>query len=226
MLRATVKGIPSIKHQCLIEMFCTQMFIFDTYFLQLMTYIHFSLNISSKITFLSFKNSTYIVIMFLDYRFVEPCWFFELIFLHEKNMCHVEFPHIMFITEFYRLPKDFFHLRVVFHVPVYLGLLHQYRNVPVMYDHNVITIQYSENWFKTTALKDQPSMIYYFIGNLGLYFYTFIPLMKDYLSYKTNFCGLYGCLKWQVSLYIKPTHIAQVLATKFIWNFGISYQSN
>ncbi len=41
----------------------------------------------------------------------------------------------------------------------------------------------------------------HFCGNLGLHFYTFIPPMKDHLSYKTILGGSMGGLKSQVSLY-------------------------
>ncbi len=41
----------------------------------------------------------------------------------------------------------------------------------------------------------------HFSRNLDLHFYTFIPLRKDHLSYKTTFCGPMGDLKSQVSLY-------------------------
>ncbi len=56
-------------------------------------------------------------------------------------------------------------------------------------------------WFKTTMLRDQPPMRDHFSGNLGLHFYTFIPPMKDHLSYKTSLLWSHGGFKLQVSLY-------------------------
>ncbi len=56
-------------------------------------------------------------------------------------------------------------------------------------------------WFKTTALSDQPLMRDHFSWNLDLHFYTFIPLMKDHLLYKTTFGGPMSGLKSQDSLY-------------------------
>ncbi len=46
-------------------------------------------------------------------------------------------------------------------------------------------------------------VLQYYSRNLGLHIYTFIPMMKDHLSYKTTLCGPMGGLKSQVSLYIK-----------------------
>ena len=40
----------------------------------------------------------------------------------------------------------------------------------------------------------------HFSRNVVIHFYTFIPPMKDHLSYKTTFCGPMGGLKPQVSL--------------------------
>ena len=68
--------------------------------------------------------------MFLDYGLIEACRFLEFVFLHEEYMCHIKLPYIMLVTELHRLPEDLLHLRVVLHVPVYLGLLHQYWDVP------------------------------------------------------------------------------------------------
>ncbi len=59
----------------------------------------------------------------------------------------------------------------------------------------------------------------HFSVNLGLHVYTFIPMMKDHLSYKTTFCGPMGVLKSQVSLYyIKPNMVLQYTSqrTKFM----------
>lgn len=69
-----------------------------------------------------------IIVLFDDW-FIEPSGLLELIFLHEEHMSHVEFPGIMFIAELHRLSKDLLDLCIVLQVPVYLGLLHQYRNV-------------------------------------------------------------------------------------------------
>lgn len=45
-------------------------------------------------------------------------------------MRHVQFPHVMLVAEFHGLPEDFFQVRIVLHVPINLGLLHQHRYVP------------------------------------------------------------------------------------------------
>ncbi len=38
--------------------------------------------------------------------------------------------------------------------------------------------------------KDQPLMRDHYSSNLALHFYTFVPVMKDDLFYKTTFCGV------------------------------------
>ncbi len=37
-------------------------------------------------------------------------------------------------------------------------------------------------------MRKQPLMRDHFSSNMALSFYTFVPLMKDHLSYKTNLC--------------------------------------
>ncbi len=41
-------------------------------------------------------------------------------------------------------------------------------------------------------MRDRPLIRDYFCSNLALHFYTFVPLIKDHLSYKTTFCGPMG----------------------------------
>ncbi len=54
-------------------------------------------------------------------------------------------------------------------------------------------------------LRDQPPKRDHFSGNLGLHFYTFIPPMKNHLSYKTTFWPHFvvpwGGIKTHFSLY-------------------------
>ncbi len=51
-------------------------------------------------------------------------------------------------------------------------------------------------------MRDRPPMRYHFYSNMALYFYTFVPPMKDHLSYETTLCGSVGGLSLQVSLYM------------------------
>ncbi len=48
---------------------------------------------------------------------------------------------------------------------------------------------------------DQPLTRYHFCNKMAIYFYTFVPQMKDHLSYKTIFCSPMGGHLSQVSLY-------------------------
>ncbi len=57
-------------------------------------------------------------------------------------------------------------------------------------------------WCNTTALRDRPPMRDHFSRNLGLYFYSFLPPMKNHLSYKSSLLWSHGGLKSQVSLYM------------------------
>ncbi len=51
-------------------------------------------------------------------------------------------------------------------------------------------------------MRDHFSYKTSFSMNMELHFYIFLPLIKDHLSYKTIFVGLWGGLKTQVSLYM------------------------
>lgn len=54
---------------------------------------------------------------------------YEHVYLHEENVCHIEFPYIMFTAKLDTFSKDGLHLSIVFFLPVNLGLSHQHRNV-------------------------------------------------------------------------------------------------
>ncbi len=41
-------------------------------------------------------------------------------------------------------------------------------------------------------MGDRHLMRDHFSSNMAVHFYTFVPVMKDHLSYKTTFCGLVG----------------------------------
>ncbi len=87
-------------------------------------------------------------------------------------------------------------------------------------NQNIVWVQWNL-WFKDTVLRDQPLMKEHFCWNLGLplHFYTFIPLMKDHLSYKT-FTHSYSC--WFMNSFEVPArqfHCTSTMCTIFmIWN--------
>ena len=74
---------------------------------------------------------SYVIIVLFDDRLVESGRLLELILLHEEHVSDVELPSVVLVAELHRLPEDLLHLRVVLHIPVDLGLLHQDRDVPV-----------------------------------------------------------------------------------------------
>ena len=69
-------------------------------------------------------NGTHVVVVLFDDGLVKANGLLELGFLHEEYVGHVEFPHIMLITEFHRFPKYLLHLLIILHIPIDLGLLH------------------------------------------------------------------------------------------------------
>ena len=50
-------------------------------------------------------------------------------YLHEEHVCHIELPDVMLTTKLHALPENLLHLAVVLHVPVDLGLSHEYGDV-------------------------------------------------------------------------------------------------
>ncbi len=41
-------------------------------------------------------------------------------------------------------------------------------------------------------MRDRPLMRDHSCSNMALYFYRFVPVMRDHLTYKTTFCGSVG----------------------------------
>ena len=67
--------------------------------------------------------------MFLHDRLIKAGGLFKLVFLHKEHMGYVQLPSVMLIAELHRFAENLLHLRVILHVPVDLGLLHQYWDV-------------------------------------------------------------------------------------------------
>ncbi len=65
---------------------------------------------------------------------------------------------------------------------------------------NVMHIQWNLQW-EATVMKGWPLARDHVCCHMSLHFYTFVPLMKDHLSYKTTFCGLWDVNSSEVSLY-------------------------
>lgn len=72
---------------------------------------------------------SYLRIMFFYEWFIKTCCLFKFIFLHEQYMCHIQSPYIIIITKFHTFSEYFFYLGIIFQIPIYFGLCHQYRYV-------------------------------------------------------------------------------------------------
>ena len=96
---------------------------------------------------------------------------FELPFLHEEAVGHIEFPSVVFRTKLCGLSEEFLNLRVIFLVSINLSLSHQDRDI--LFKGVVIVFQSSFDSFVVSGqtgilnlLSQSPQLIHFLVGEV------------------------------------------------------------